>query len=264
VSDWERLGSVAPKELSDSRVQLHWAAQLVAAVGASLVPARPDDSHTALSCIVEKSLLVSEATSASPSRRVALSLSEPRIVVLDAHLNELSGMALDGNTLESALAWIASQLGGASLTLPDYDMPPHPIQEGAAFRFEPRGGFDELGRWYRNAALVLRGLDLGHVRCWPYHFDLASLITLDGDQSIGVGLSPGDGSYDEPYWYVTPWPYPTTNELPDLPAGHWHREGFVAAILTGSRITAGDAAGQEANVSAFLEAAIASSRQLLA
>ena len=52
------------------------------------------------------------------------------------------------------------------------------------------------------------------MRTWPHHYDSATLILLDPAEtgedarSINVGMSPGDGSYAEPYWYVTPWPPP--------------------------------------------------------
>jgi hypothetical protein len=52
-----------------------------------------------------------------------------------------------------------------------------------------------------------------------------------------VGLSPGDSSYAEPYFYVTPWPYPESPALPQLPAGAaWHRTGWFGAVLTGTAI----------------------------
>lgn len=54
-------------------------------------------------------------------------------------------------------------------------------------------------------------------------------------RSVGVGLSPGDSGYPEPYVYVTPWPYPT-GELPALPWGHWHTEGWTGAVLRGSAL----------------------------
>ena len=40
---------------------------------------------------------------------------------------------------------------------------------------------------------------------------------------IGVGLSPGDTYYAEPYWYVSPYPYPGLEDLPVLDgSGFWH------------------------------------------
>jgi hypothetical protein len=264
VSTWDKLGGVAPRDLSETRLQLHWASQLVAAVGSSLVPAKPDDSHTALTYDVERSLLVSAETETSPSRRVALSVPDFRLVLLDNELRELAGWTLDGKTLPQGLDWLGVELSASPLSVPDYDMPHHAIRDGAAFRREQPEAFNELALWFKNTARVLRSLKIGDDLCWPHHFDLAAVITLGGDKTIGVGLSPGDSSYDEPYWYVAPSPHPTDDDLLKLPMGHWHTEGFVAAILTGSDITAkGDPAAQAAKVDAFLSATISGSRKLL-
>lgn len=260
MSAWEKLGTVAPSDLTETRLQLHWAAQLVAAVGSSLVPARPDDSHTALVCDVERSRLVSGKTESSSHRQVALSVPDLRIVVLDG-----GGLTLDGRTLQQGLDWLGSKLAATALRRPDYDMPRHPIQDGAAFRWGQQEAFNEHALWFNNAARFLRGLELNDVRCWPHHFDLASLITLGDGKSIGVGMSPGDTSYNEPYWYVAPWPYPAAVDLPELPIGHWHNEGFVAAILTGSEITEEDEpARQKAKVDAFIDRSVSVSKELLA
>ena len=264
MSAWEKLGGVAPRDLTETRLQLHWASQLVAAVGSSLVPAKPDDSHTALTCDVERSLLLSAETGTSPRRRAALSVPDFRLVLLDDELRELDGWTLDGKTLQQGLDWLGSELSGSALSVPDYDMPHHAIQDGAAFRWERPEAFNELALWFKNTARVLRSLDIGDDLCWPHHFDLAALITLGGDKTIGVGLSPGDTSYDEPYWYVAPWPHPAARDLPELQMGHWHTEGFVAAILTGSDITADDDPAQQgAKLDAFLDATISGSRKLL-
>ena len=78
------------------------------------------------------------------------------------------------------------------------------------------------------------------VRCWPHHFDLATLFALEaGDpetaRSVGVGLSPGDGSYAEPYFYCTPWPAP--ENLPEPPGPlHWHTQGFTSLVCPASRV----------------------------
>ena len=42
MSDWETLGAVDPRDLTEARLQLHWAAQAAAAVGKQLVPHQPD------------------------------------------------------------------------------------------------------------------------------------------------------------------------------------------------------------------------------
>ena len=262
--DWEKAGRVPPKELSGARQTLHWAAQLPAAVGVALVPPQPDDSHTALECLPERSWLLGGVTKPS-GRRAGLSLPDLRLVVAgEAGAAEENALRLEGKTLRSGLDWLGTAFD-TELTLPDYDMPSHPLADGAPFERERPETFDELALWFRNAARVLESLDWGPVRSWPHHFDIAVLRSLGEDKSIGVGLSPGDGSYDEPYWYVSPWPYPSKErERPALEHGHWHEEGFFAAILTGSGISdAGDEKAQAERLATFLDAAIRGAEQLV-
>ena len=105
------------------------------------------------------------------------------------------------------------------------------------------------------------------VRCWAHHFDIATVISLEGGdaevaRSIGLGLSPGDDSYGEPYFYVAPWPHPEADQLEDVAAiGHWHMAGFVAYVVTGSEF-AGDDDGGTA-VKAVLVSALARCKALL-
>ena len=120
------------------------------------------------------------------------------------------------------------------------------------------------------AALAARTNGASEVRCWPHHFDLGTLVVIasnpDGSlaESIGIGLSPGDESYAEPYWYVSPWPYPETAALPALESGgHWHTAGYTSAILTGSELTAGPRESQFERLHSFLDTAVASSRDVL-
>jgi hypothetical protein len=109
------------------------------------------------------------------------------------------------------------------------------------------------------------------VRCWPHHFDVATLLTLDdapgeSARSIGIGMSPGDASYDEPYFYVTPWPYPSAKtELPQLEGGGiWHTHGWTGAVLRGTTLAdAVDTPAQLAQVTAFVDSALRACRSVL-
>ena len=53
---WRPVGTISPDALVDARLQLHHAAQLVAAVGATLLPPRPDDGHPNLGWIGDDTL----------------------------------------------------------------------------------------------------------------------------------------------------------------------------------------------------------------
>ncbi len=63
-------------------------------------------------------------------------------------------------------------------------------------------------------------------------------------------MSPGDESYGEPYFYVSPWPYPQQGVLPGLKGnGFWHTAGFTAAVLTATAIL--EQADQQAAIHTF-------------
>jgi hypothetical protein len=151
-----------------------------------------------------------------------------------------------------------------------YDMPAHAISQGAAYA--PAGlsdALEELAAWFGNAALLLgpiqrqmigRKLAASPLRCWPHHFDLATLTTLtarnpDATRYVGAGLSPGDEYYDEPYFYVSVYPEPDPAALPNLPTlGHWHLRDFVAAVATAHKIVR--AKNQQPETDKFLRAAV--------
>ncbi len=77
-------------------------------------------------------------------------------------------------------------------------------------------------------------------------------------------MTPGDAAVPEPYYYVTPWPYPAATALPPLPAGRWTTEGWVGALLPASAVADLPGDAQAARVHGFLEAAYDASRALLA
>jgi hypothetical protein len=222
---YERLGSVAPTGLVAARIQLHWAAQLAAAVGNRLLPARPDDSHSSLEWLRDGGVLAGEPTPTGPRLRSALRVADLTLLLLDGSGEELDGWALDGRTLTAAVGWlndaVARALGNPPanpLTLRRYDgMPDHAVAASGGVFDVGADALAELARWYANADRTLRAIassrsDGSPVRCWPHHFDIATLLTLEGSgeeaRTIGVGMSPGDGSYAEPYWYVNAWPFP--------------------------------------------------------
>lgn len=271
----EPPGVLAPKSLLAARVELHWAAQILAGVGSAWLEPRDDDSHTNLGWDTEFGAFVGHAARAGQAigLRVAdLTLLE---VVESAVMSEL---ALSGRTLAQGLAWADVRMGrGASespraLHLPTYEMPEHRVQSGAPFELAPEQ-LAELGRWYATADAILRALaacepHTTDVRCWPHHFDIAATGYLDSVRTthtspqIGFGMSPGDASYAEPYFYVTPHPMLEGVALPVLASGHWHAKGWVGAVLTATRALDTGAPAEAAR--GFLESAIRACRSLIA
>ena len=155
-----------------------------------------------------------------------------------------------------------------------YEIPETEQAQGAAYnRFNPQV-FKTFADHFANADLVLKKIAQNYnnastIRLWPHHFDLGLMINLekaDSEEakSVGAGFSPGDENYDQPYYYVYPWPYPPREKVSnaELPGdSFWHTENFVSAILTAEMYV--DTSDQQQAVRTFLTQAIQKSIALL-
>jgi len=207
-----------PRTLSDARLQSHWAAQVAATPGRTLSPSRADDSHTSFRWI-GGALVQDDAI------RSGLRIRDLTLLLGD------DALPLDGRTIDDAFAWLAARLPNVRKEFNE-PMPPMPER----FSLRDREAFEELDRYYAMTVPLLRAIH-DDVRCWPHHFDIATLLEFDGGaRTIGAGLSPGDASCGEPYWYVSDSPL----ETPPLSGGaEWVREGWSGAMLRAS--SGGDA-----------------------
>jgi hypothetical protein len=248
---------VSPKALAEARETAHHAAQLLALVGASYIPAKVDDSHTSMTWLNEAQALATEIVDAVRPFRVGLRIRDITLLFLDATGREAAVFPLMERTRNEAIAWLRVRIGdagrdGATMhTSLHFSIAPHPTDSGVPF--VRRGdALEELARWYNDANGILearRALTpgAGDVRCWPHHFDIATLITCSNGpfQTIGVGMTPGDSSYDEPYLYVGPSPSPTF-AVAELNVGHWHTTDWWGAVLTASEIVAQASSSEQA------------------
>jgi Family of unknown function (DUF5996) len=151
-----------------------------------------------------------------------------------------------------------------------YEMPAHAVTQGAAYGVaDLADALVELAAWFANAEfslvrvqrqMIQHKLAASDVRCWPHHFDLATLASFAARVAgakgyIGAGLSPGDEYYDEPYFYVSVYPKPESAALPRLAnLGHWHTREFTAAVVPAHQIVAAN--NPKAAADEFLMAAI--------
>jgi hypothetical protein len=275
TSGWMRVGKVPPGALSDSKLQLHHAAQIAVSAAISYIAARPDDSHTALTWVAPLGCLATEPITATRQLRVALRVEDLTLHMLDQNESAKGSFALSGRTVAEGQRWLVEVLAQAAMdparftARKHYTIPAHPVATGETFSVDRRAQFEELARYWSNAAGLLDELarateGAGAVRTWPHHFDIATLISLAGGsgKTVGVGQSPGDESYGEPYWYVGPYPYPSVTALPAIAgSGHWHTQGWVGAVLPASDYV--DAPDQRSQVSAFTHSAVAACRTLL-
>ena len=274
TSDWTRVGTVPPARLVDTRLQLHHAAQIAVSAAISYLTARPDDSHTALTWIAPLRALATEPIPATHPHRFAVRVEDLTLQVIDEHGVATRSFALPGHTVADGYAWLGEVLAQAAVdparltARKHYTITPHPVSSGAVFS-PGAAELRELASYWSNGAGLLTALahatdGAGPALTWPHHFDIATLIRLPGTdgKTIGVGQSPGDDSYAEPYWYVGPYPHPPVTALPPLAgSGHWHTEGWVGAALPASDYVS--ASDQRSQVTAFINSAVSACRQLL-
>jgi hypothetical protein len=273
---WKPIGAVLPTRLGQACLELHWAAQLVSAPGAAWLPPQDDYSQTNLGWDERLGVLLGRSVG-EERLRAALVFEALELVVLEG-AREVATLELAGHGVDAALAWLGEHMrpDAAPPSLLTHDMPDHSVAHGAAFSEGDEDGRAELALWFSNATGAINKAvadepSASLVRCWPHHFDVASLVVLDAEadaetaRSIGVGFSPGDSSYDQPYFYVNPWPYPLAAALPSLDgAAEWHTEGWTGAVLTGERILDSGATHQGRLVAEEIKQAMAACRQALA
>lgn len=272
---WEPLGAVAADSLVAARHQAHFAVQWPSRIARGFLPARGDDSQASLLCEPALGgLFTAPIPRGAGAIRAGIRIRDLTLIFTDAEGAVLAEYAIHGRSDAGIGAIVNAALGELGLdparlprTLP-YEPPEHEIAQGGRYDAEShRDALAELGRYFGNFHPLLRHVaaheaGAGPVYTWPHHFDMASLILLGDDAEaspqIGVGLSPGDGNYAEPYLYVSVWPrIDEAGALPELPRpAFWHTRDFLMAALTGS-----DMAGLDgADVAAIIAAAVAGGR----
>lgn len=262
-NDWELLGSVPSDSLTDARLQVHHATQIISVAGRTLLESQEDDSHTNMEWNTGSGMLTGMPVGAETKYRAGLDFETLTLKFLDARLTALDQFPLEGNTLSDGYDWLKSRIEtseglpeSVKLKLPEYDLPDHPVAQGDKFTFDQKR-LRELRTWYTNANTILSLINSHHpnsspIRCWPHHFDIATLLTVQKEpekKTIGVGMTPGDNSYSEPYWYLSPWPYPKAPSPKQLESnGEWHTNGWFGAVLPASSMQPTDSAADQAEM----------------
>jgi len=217
----------------DALLELHHGLQAAAGVGRTLIPPKPDDSHTNFSWSQKHGALVQDCVDGQ--FRAGLRLRDLALLLIDKDDRVTDEFCLRGKMLDDGFRFYEERVG-KMLVRPGEPLPEHPVANGACF-----SAMDEflcaIAEMYGDAATILEHLRAKHptaspVRVWPHHFDIATLITLPDNHSIGVGFLGGDANIPEPYWYVYASPA-TENTLPPLSVGRWYAGAWVGALLTG-------------------------------
>ena len=265
TTTWRPIRTFDRARFAAARLQAHHATQWLARTARAFVPLRPDDGHTNLGWDDAFGGFVSHAL--PDGARLGLRFTDLSLALLERDAAAPTDLfPLDGRCDADACAWLMGHAGMRNLA-PDALNAPLPYmlperESGGTYTADTEA-LGQLATWFSNAKgaleavrddIVARKLDAPPVRCWPHHFDLDTLVTVAPDRTSGVGFEPGDGYYDEPYFYVSLYPAPDAGTLPALPPiGHWHTQGFTAAVATAQRILA--VKDQGSAVAGFLRAA---------
>ncbi len=275
---WQNLNACDPSNLEEARLQLHYAVQLPMRAGKAILPKQPDYSHTSLDFDFEKQ---SFACHPLNEQGLVVGVMLPSLTLYCSHGSESAEYPLDGKTRTEATDWLKAHLTNHGFDISKFDkggfpLPAHPVAENACFNNSDAKAFKAVSAWFNNAAIAIEDAvkKYSHIKpgpapvsCWPHHFDIASLISFDDSnpetaKSVGVGLSPGDESYSQPYFYTNPWPANQDMNFPDLMApGHWHNDGFISAIAPATKIM--DMNADQKIISDYLDDVIAKAKILI-
>ena len=241
--------------LKAAREETHAAVQLIAMVPRHLLPADPTDSTASLIWDDKLNMLTTQEVD---GYKVAFEFATQEIHIYKRDSREVT-LATIGNTFEQVFENLIQKLISIGLSgdflkrdLP-YELPESVMQHGQPFKKQEAEALTILTELYATTSKVLQEVfssvsSASEIRCWPHHYDLATLVTLvkhenpEEAKSIGFGFSPGDGGYDEPYFYLTPWPYPSTEKLYEIrkPA-FWNTEGWTGGVLKASDLNSANA-----------------------
>lgn len=260
-------------QLAEARAIAHRASQHLTQAARANLEAKPDDSHSNLGWDAEKKAFLSQPID---DKFIGLSLA-PLTLFIANEETILETLALDGVTADKASKWLDDKLTALGLSIASTTEIPYelPADANAIHAYNDSDSLAMLSAWFDTAAQSLEAFVQNNsnitpgpspVRCWPHHFDIATYVSLEsGDaetaRGIGVGMSPGDEGYNEPYLYINPWPYLNKDALPDaINPGHWHVDGYVGSIATASELLTQDDVAQA--MSAFISESFALSVKL--
>ena len=227
--------NVDPKTIVDTRIQLHWASQLLSAAADAKLDKAEDDSHSNLDW---------DSASSSMVGRAGCSIDVNQFKLMHG----AAEYPLQGQSLEAARHWLSESLS-SDLSFRDYDMPDHPVSSGAAFSVETEQ-LNSISEWLAFAKKSLE--PYGALRIWPHHFDLGFWNPGDDGKSVGGGFSLGDSNVVQPYFYLNPYGIERPDALPNLAAGHWTGHWF-GAVLTAEEM--GNAGERAEIVQSYLDSA---------
>jgi len=272
---WKALTQSFTEDLHNTLLQQHHAAQFIALAGRHLVTQQPDDSNTNMEYLLDRKWLIGNEIPGG--FRIALSMSEEKLLIVDREMKNLDEISLIGSTKQQVFEQMKQSLIELKLDVSSlinelhYDLSDHELDHDAIFTGGDQKYIQENVYYRHNAEIVIGRLASNiekaePVRVWPHHFDTGTFIPLkfnkDGSisKSIGLGWAIPDTMVDEPYFYLSFWsedPVEQFDALPEPEAGEWIRTGWHGGVArNGHIVNIPSASGQHAYVEAFFHSGI--------
>ena len=265
---WDPATFLEKDRLNMVKVQLHHIVQSCAAFGRHFLPESAEDENAVISWIPEYRMMVGKwVESENGLIRAGLDATNKSLTfqVKDGPSTQLN---LQGKTFAQLMMWLEGQAGEHGLAVDKfsadlpYEIPDFPSAKGQTFELEDDEALEAFLSLYGNAhhacsIMQTKFASTSDIRIWPHHFDIAISVKLkesgspDTSTYLGLGFSPGDSHYHEPYFYTNSWPFADDALLHPLENGQWHIEDWVGGALTLSELAEINANFQEEKVVAF-------------
>jgi hypothetical protein len=280
--NWIELSSVDFDRLSEASNTIHHAAQFLAITSKNFIPAKDDDSHTAMSWNPDKNWLIGQQIeTAEKYIRLVLDLNEFSLLLVDDDHVSYHRKDLIGLTKQEIILWLKLTLHDVGLDTSSfidkmhYDIPKHAVDDGGTFLLDDNL-LTELIRYRTNGHLVVEHFagqfsSAQPVWVWPHHFDEGCYVPLQFQAnepitSISFGLAVPDTYYNNPYFYVTTWKKKGDDftNLPELsPPGKWHKQDWTGQVLEMKNLIGYSKTEQAETVYRFMSEAIENARRLV-
>ncbi len=272
---WKLQATAFNDGLNDALQQQHQAAQFIALVGHHLIPQKADDSNTNMEYIPSGKLLQGNAI--PNGTRLTLQMTDLKLNILDKENVARKTISLNGKTKQVVFDELKKsllELGVDVSTFKNelhYEIPSHPLDEGAVFSVKNEFNFIENANYRHNAKIVLNGItgffeQKEPIRIWPHHFDTGAFFVISKNekgettQTIGIGWAMPDSMVNEPYYYLSFWsekPIDGLDTLLPIDAGKWMIPNWNGAVLSHSEISKeATLEGQHELVKSFFDSGI--------
>lgn len=251
---WNHLSPVNLQEMASVREQLHQAVQSVAAVGRHFLESSPEDENAVLQWIPNPKRLAGKWIATKKGKfRASISFAEGKIYLIDESVRIIDSFEIHDNTFNQLMVWFEEHIGKLGLPVENfnvnlpYEIPVYPTQKKQSFDLSDMALCEAFAGYYANSRMALERMrprfqNVGETTVWPHHFDQAISVKLkdsgnaETSSYLGLGMSPGDEHYGQPYFYVNSWPYAEEDQLKPLKFGSWHTEDWVGAVFLAEEI----------------------------